>query len=421
MICNPALRYERRIQLSIPHATGAEMQYVKEAFASNWLSTVGPNLTALEQGFSELVGVPAVALGSGTAGIHLGLKLLNLKPGDEVVTPTLTFVASANPVLYERAVPVFVDSERTSWNLDPERLAGFLKKRARVNRLPRALIVVHLYGRSAELESILRLCREYQVPMLEDAAHALGTLYRGRQVGAWGDVGVFSLGGNKVVTATAGGILVSGHLGWTARARFLSTQARDPDPDGLNGYFHSEVGYNYRLSNVLAGIARGQLPVLELRVRQRRTIFEHYWKGFEDLCGIEPQSEPENHPAGPQSQHIQEPSSPNDEHVESLQALHCSERHTRWLSCFLIQEQEFGMSVPELIRFLDAANVEARPVWKPMHTQPLYRGYECIGGEVSEDLNRRGICLPSSSCLTEVEQRFVIDRVLEAHQLAKPV
>jgi pyridoxal phosphate-dependent aminotransferase EpsN len=203
-------------------------------------------------------------------------------------------------------------------------------------------------------------------------------------VGTVGDVGVFSLSGNKIVTATAGGVLVSPHANWIDKARHWSTQARDADPEEGN-YLHSELGYNYRMSNLLAGVALAQLEVLELRVQQRRAVFERYRQAFADLPGIEPQPEASYG------------------------------RHTRWLSCFLIEQAQFGLSSGELIRFLDAANIESRPVWKPMHTQPLYRGYECVGGEVAEDLNRRGICLPSSSCLTDEEQQFVIDRVRQAH------
>ncbi len=409
MIASPSSRIPERIQLSIPHQTGREMEFIAKAFKSNWLSTVGPNITALEEAFEALLGVPCVALGSGTAGVHLGIKLLQVKPGAEVVTPSLTFVASANPILYERAVPVFIDSERKTWNVDPERLAGFLKARARVNRLPSAVIVVHLFGLSADMGPILEMCGAFGVPVLEDAAHALGALYNGRAVGTLGDVGAFSMGGNKVVSATAGGILVSRHQNWVMRARHWSTQARDPDPLGLNGYYHSEVGYNYRLSNVLAGIALAQLAELESRVAARRGVFERYEEAFVAVSGIEPQPDPWCE-VGEQP--------PRSGQKDPKQAAGRN-RHTRWLSCFLIDDRGFGMTAADLIRFLDAANVESRPVWRPMHTQPLYRGYECVGGEVAEDLNRRGICLPSSSCLSLEDQQFVIDRVIEAHEQAK--
>lgn len=382
------LRAERRIPLSVPHMGGSERRYVNEAFDQNWLSTVGPNLDALEGEFRRLTGHAAVALGSGTAAIHLGLRLLGVGPGDEVVTPTLTFVASANPILYERATPVFVDSERDSWNLDPGLLAQFLAARARVNRLPKAVMVVHLFGQSADTDAILSECRRYGLPLLEDAAEALGTRYRGRVPGTIGDVGVYSFNGNKMITGTTGGLLVSPRKDWADAARKWSTQARDADPLGVNNYVHSEVGYNYRMSNVVAGIVRGQLEVLEDRVRARRAVFDRYRAGLADVPGLEPQPE----------------------------ALfgHPDTHHTRWLSCFLVDESRFGMSATGLIRHLEAANVESRPVWKPMHTQPLYRRYECVGGAVAEDLNARGICLPSSSSMTPAEQDFVIAAIRSA-------
>ena len=388
MTLTPSAKAPRRILLSIPHMGGTEMKYVAEAFATNWLSTIGPNLDALETEFSRRVGLPSVALGSGTAGIHLAIKLLGLKPGDEMVTPTLTFAASCNPLLYERAIPVFMDSDRVSWNLDPNLLADFLKKRAATNRLPKAVTVVHLFGQSADLDPILETCRRYELPLLEDAAEALGAEYKGKPVGAFGDVGVFSFNGNKIITCTGGGMLVSPRQEWVDKARYWSTQARDPDPQFRN-YLHSDVGYNYRLSNVLAGIARGQLETLDQRVAQRRAIAFRYRDCLADLQGIE------------------------------LMPQAAFGLHTNWLSCFLVDERKFGLSQAKLIRFLDAANVESRPVWKPMHTQKLYQGCECVGGLVAEDLNLRGICLPSSSSLTPEAQQFVINRVREAHVLAR--
>jgi pyridoxal phosphate-dependent aminotransferase EpsN len=363
--------------------SGREIVYVQEAFADNWLSTTGPNLDALEKEFSQRIGLPSVALASGSAGIHLGLKLLGVQPGDEVVSPTLTFAASCNPILYQHAVPVFIDSESVSWNLDPNILSEFLKARARVNRLPRAVIVVHLFGQCADLDPILETCRRYDVPLLEDAAEALGSSYRGKQPGTLGDVGVYSFNGNKIITGTSGGMLVSTRPQWVAKARYWSTQARDPDP--LNNYVHSEVGYNYRLSNVLAGIVRGQLEVLDLRVSQRRAIAFRYRDALADIPGFD---------LMPQASYG---------------------LHTNWLSCFLIDEAEFDLDQTQLIRFLASRNIESRPVWKPMHTQKLYAGYECIGGAVAEDLNRRGICLPSSSSLTEEDQQRVIHAIRQAH------
>lgn len=425
--------WPRRIYLSVPHMGARERAHVEEAFAHNWLSTVGPNLDALEAAFARLVGRPAVALASGTAGLHLGYRLLGVGPGDEVLTPTLTFAASCNPIVYLGARPVFVDSERHTWNLDPDLLAAELARRAARGRLPRAVSVVHLFGQAADLDPIVEVCARYEVPLLEDAAESLGAMYRGRHPGTFGAVGVYSFNGNKIITGTSGGMLVAARSDWVDRARHWSTQARDADPEGVKNYVHSELGYNYRLSNVLAGIVRGQLEVLEERVRQRRAVFERYRQAFADLPGIEPQPEwrPEipgaksevRSPKGPGEGAPAETRDPRpatrDPIAETREP--CPEtpvpqfRHTRWLSCFLIDERAFGLSAADLIRELETANVEARPVWKPMHTQPLYRGHECVGGAVAEDLNRRGICLPSSSNLTEAEQAFVIERVRAAH------
>jgi len=369
---------------------GAEEGYVRQAFASNWLSTVGPNITAFEQAFENLIGLPAVALGSCTAAIHLGLRLLGVGPGDEVFSPTLTFVAGCNPVRYLGAQPVFLDSDYSTWNLDPNILEDALRERAHRNKLPRALVVVHLYGQCADMDPILTLCHQYGVPVLEDAAEALGSIYRGRPAGSIGDIGVFSFNGNKIITTTGGGMLVSRNQAWVEKARFWSQQARDP---GL-AYEHSEMGYNYRMSNVLAGIGRGQLEVLDLRVRQRRAIAFRYRDAFADLPGI------------------------------TLMPQAAYGLHTNWLSCFLIDEREFGSTRDALIRVLDEANVESRPVWKPMHLQPLYAGCERYGGEVAEDLFRRGICLPSSSSLPEEDQLHVINavrRIAGASALTKMV
>jgi pyridoxal phosphate-dependent aminotransferase EpsN len=370
----------KRILLSVPHMSGTERRYVAEAFTSNWLSTVGPNLAAFEMAMEQRIGSPAVALASGTAALHLGLRVLGVRPGDEVVCPTLTFVATANPVVYQGARPLFVDSDHSTWNIDPQLLADVLRERARRGRVPKAVIVVHLFGQCCDMNPILDVCREYDVAVLEDAAEALGATYEGRHAGTLGDIGVFSFNGNKIITTTGGGMLVSKNREWVERARFWSQQARDP---GV-AYEHSELGYNYRMSNVLAGIGRGQLEVLDLRVQQRRSIAFRYRDAFADLDGISlmPQA-----PYG---------------------------LHTNWLSCFLIDADKFGCSRDELMRRLDEANIESRPVWKPMHLQPLYAEAECYGGSVAEDLFRRGICLPSSSSLTIAEQLHVVNTVRRA-------
>jgi pyridoxal phosphate-dependent aminotransferase EpsN len=356
---------------------GDEEGLVREAFASNWLSTVGPQLDAFERELAARIGRPAVALASGTAAMHLGLRLLGVGPGDEVLCPTLTFVASVNPVRYLGATPVLVDSDPATWMMDPALLAEALESRARRGRLPRAVVAVHLYGQCADMDPILAACARHGVPVLEDAAEALGALYRDRPAGSMGAVGVFSFNGNKIITTTGGGMLVSSRQEWVDRARFWSTQARDP---GI-AFEHSELGYNYRLSNVLAAIGRGQLRVLDDRVRRRREIAFRYRDAFADLPGLTfmPQA-----PYG---------------------------LSTNWLSCFLVDEGRFGASRDEVIGALAARGIEARPLWKPMHLQPLYRGCETVGGDVAADLFRRGLCLPSSSSLTSAEQGEVVEVV----------
>lgn len=374
-----------RIYLSAPHMGELEQRYVQEAFATNWVSTVGPNLDAFERAFSELLGgVPCVALCSGTAAIHLGLKLLGVTRGDEVFCPSLTFAGSANPIVYEGATPVFLDSERTSWNLDPDVLAEALSARAKSGRLPRAVVVVHLYGQSADLDRIEEVCRRYEIPILEDAAEAVGTTYRGNQVGVRGAVNAFSFNGNKMITTSGGGMLAAADRTWVEKARFWSQQAREPRP----WYEHNEIGFNYRMSNVLAGIGRGQLAVLEDRVAARRAIAERYRAAFADLDGLElmPQA-----PWG---------------------------RHTNWLSVFLVDEAKLGVSRDGLLEALGRADIEGRPVWKPMHMQPVFESAPRIGGAVAEDLFRRGICLPSTSSMSPETQQRVIDAVRGAVEAA---
>jgi pyridoxal phosphate-dependent aminotransferase EpsN len=366
-----------RVYLSVPHMGGNEEMYVREAFASNWLSTVGPNLDAFEHAFAERLGRPAVALASGTAAVHLGLRLLGVGPGDEVLVSDLTFVASVNPIRYLGAEPVLVDSDEDTWMMSPALLADALEDRARRGRRPRAVVVVHLYGQSADMDPILDVCRRHDVPVLEDAAEALGTLYKGKPVGSLAEIGVFSFNGNKIITATGGGMLVAQRPECVEKARFWSTQARDPGP----AYHHTEMGYNYRMSNVLAGIGRGQLEVLDDRVRQRRAVAFRYRDAFADLSGITlmPQA-----PYG---------------------------LHTNWLSCFLVDPRGFGATRDDILSALHARDIEARPLWKPMHLQPLYEGCARYGGEVAEGLYQRGVCLPSSSSLPPDVQDVVIETV----------
>jgi len=376
---------------------GTEQQFVAEAFDSNWLSTVGPNLAAFENEFESIIGMPSVALASGTAAIHLALRLVGVEPGDTVFCSTLTFAASANPIRYLGAEPVFIDSDFETWNMDPALLADALHTCAEKGKLPRAVVVVDLYGQSADIDAIRSICDQYSIPIVEDAAEALGALYKGQRAGLLSDVAAFSFNGNKIITTTGGGMLCSNRRPWIEKARFWSQQARDP---GL-AYQHSEMGYNYRMSNVLAGVGRGQLQVLPLRVRQRRAIAFRYRNALADLPGISLMPEA---PYG---------------------------LHTFWLSCFLISEEEFGCTRDQLIQILDSANIESRPVWKPMHLQPLFSGCRTFRGDVAEDLFNRGICLPSSSSLDLADQLYVVNAIrtsvgatplqaLKASSLAEP-
>ena len=370
----------KRVLLSVPHMAGTEMAYVEDAFRTNWLSTVGANLMEFEKAVEQWCGLPGVALASGTAGIHLALKLLGAGQGDEVFCQSLTFAASTNPIRYQGAEPVFIDSERRTWNMDAQVLREALQARASIGRLPKCVEVVHLFGQCAEMDDILSVCGEYGVPVLEDAAEAIGATYRGRPAGTMGAVGVYSFNGNKLLTTTSGGMLVSRNEAWVEKARFWSQQSRDP---GI-AYDHSELGYNYRMSNVLAGIGRGQMEVLDLRVAQRRAIACRYRDAFADLPGLTWMPEP------------------------------ADQFSTHWLSVFLVNEERFGCSRDGMIRALDSAGVESRPVWKPMHLQPVFASCEKFGGNVAEDLFRRGICLPSSSSLSMEDQLRVVNAVRTA-------
>jgi pyridoxal phosphate-dependent aminotransferase EpsN len=365
-----------RIHLSPPHMGELEERFVAEAFATNWIAPVGPQVDAFEREFAELVGAPhALAVASGTAALHLALQLVGVRPGDEVFVSTLTFAGGVNPIVYQGARPVFVDSERKSWNMDPALLTEAITQRVGNGQLPRAVVVAHLYGQSADLSPILEVCGRYEIPGLEDAAEALGATYGNGVPGTFGRAGIYSFNGNKIVTTSGGGMLVSPDGDLIAHARKLATQARDPGPH----YEHSEIGYNYRLSNVLAAIGRGQLRVLEDRVAARRQNFAFYEEALGDLPGIDFMPEA---PWG---------------------------RHSRWLTCLTIDPEKFGRDRETVRRELEAANIEARPVWKPMHLQPVFDGCECLGGQVAEDLFERGLCLPSGSNLSAGDLERVVD------------
>jgi dTDP-4-amino-4,6-dideoxygalactose transaminase len=369
-----------RIYLSSPHMSGQEQLYVADAFASNWIAPLGPHVDRFEEEFAAEVGVPyALALDSGTAALHLSLRLLGVGPGDEVVVSTLTFAASAFPILYQGAHPVFVDSEPNSWNMDPALLEQFLVRRARRGRLPKAVILVHLYGQCADLDAIVSLCERYDIPLIEDAAEALGSHYHGRSAGSFGKAALFSFNGNKIITTSGGGMLVSQDAEFIAHARKLATQARDPAPH----YQHSEIGFNYRMSNLLAAVGRAQLQVLEERVAARRRNFAWYQAHLGSLPGI------------------------------TFMPDAMWGRHTHWLTSLTIDPVAFGADREKVRLALEAENIEARPVWKPLHLQPVFADYKCVGGEVAEGLFRYGLCLPSGSNLNEADLARVTDVICD--------
>ena len=372
-----------RIYLSPPHMSGEELEFVKHAFASNWIAPLGPQVDAFEAEMAEYVGVShAAALASGTAGIHLALRLLDVQPGDEVLCSTLTFSATANPVLYEHAQPVFIDCGAASWNIDPALLREELDACARRGRLPRAVIIVDLYGEPADYHEIEKSCSHYEVPTIQDAAEALGATYGGRRAGAHGQIGVLSFNGNKIITTSGGGMLLSDNEELIKRAHFLATQARDPAPH----YQHSCLGFNYRMSNVLAAIGRAQLRVLPERIAARRRNFEFYFQRLAAVPGIE--------------------FMPRQEHGSG----------NHWLTCITIDPSEFGATREEVRLMLEAHNVEARPVWKPLHMQPVFAGYRVRGGERSTAVFERGLCLPSGSNLSRADLERISTLILAARQ-----
>lgn len=365
--------------------SGNEQRYINDAFITNWIAPLGPNVDAFEKELAEYVGAQdAAAVSSGTAAIHLALRLLDVGVGDKVFCSTLTFVASANPIVYLGAEPVFIDSEPESWNMSPIALANALKDAASKGKFPKAVIVVNLYGQSAKMDEILSLCEQYQVPIIEDAAESLGSTYNGKQSGTFGKFGIYSFNGNKIITTSGGGMLVSDDVEALMKARFLATQARDPAPY----YQHSTAGYNYRMSNILAGVGRAQLEVLENRVSARRSIFERYSRELSDIPGIQFMSELAN------------------------------TRSNRWLTAFTLQQEQVGVSVESVIYSLSLEDIEARPVWKPLHMQPLFKSSLYYSHNeiesVSEKLFHTGICLPSGSNMTEDEQSRVIECVRNA-------
>lgn len=369
-----------RIFLSPPHLSGNEAKYIQEAIDTNWIAPLGPNVDAFEKELAQYVGASgAVAVSSGTAAIHLALSLLEVGKGDIVFCSTLTFVASANPILYLGAVPVFIDSEPDTWNMSPEALNRAFRDAKLDGKLPKAVIVVNLYGQSAKMDEIVAICNEYEVPLVEDAAESLGASYKGRPSGTFGKFGIYSFNGNKIITTSGGGMLVSNDLEALNRARFLATQARDLAPH----YQHSSMGYNYRMSNILAGIGRGQLEVLDERVHARRKVFSKYQYELGQLPGIYFMPE------------LQDTLS------------------NRWLTAITVEERETGVSVKKILEVMSKDNIEARPVWKPLHLQPLFSGVKYYPHHetysVSDQLFESGFCLPSGSNLSDDEFNRVVD------------
>lgn len=359
--------------------SGREQKYIQEAFESNWIAPLGQHVDAFEKEIAVYAGVKgAVALSSGTAALHLALRLVGVGPGDVVFCSSLTFVSSANVVLYQGGTPVFIDSEPSTWNMSPAALKRAFFDALKTGRLPKAVMVVNLYGQSADMEPILEICGEFDVPVIEDAAESLGATYRGRKSGSLGKYGIYSFNGNKIITTSGGGMLLGDDLEGLEKARFWATQAREP----VRHYEHKEVGYNYRLSNVLAGIGRGQLEVLEERVEARRAVFSRYFTALSGVEGIDFMPEAD------------------------------FGRSSRWLTAMTVDPEKCGVTKDEIIDALEKENIEARPVWKPMHLQPLFRGYKYYTHEdersVSDGLFDQGICLPSGSNLAEDDQDRVI-------------
>ncbi|NIK11791.1 pyridoxal phosphate-dependent aminotransferase EpsN [Alkalibacillus almallahensis] len=363
--------------------SGNEQKYIKEAFDLNWIAPLGNNVNGFEEALSDYNKIKhTTVMSSGTAAIHLALKIIEVEPQDHVFLSSLTFVATANPVLYEHATPVFIDSEPDSWNMSPLALERALQDYDRSNQLPKAVIVVNLYGQSAKMDEIMSVCNSYNVPVIEDAAESLGSEYKNYKSGTFGHYGIYSFNGNKIITTSGGGALVSDDEYSIQKARFLSTQARDPAVH----YEHSQLGYNYRMSNIVAGVGRGQLEVLDQRVKQRRAVFKRYFEAFHQLEGIEFQPELE----------------------ESMS--------NRWLTALTIDPYQTGVSRDDIIEALNEENIEARPVWKPMHLQPLYQAYTYYpfynSKSVSDELFEKGLCLPSGSNLVEEDQERVIQIIL---------
>jgi dTDP-4-amino-4,6-dideoxygalactose transaminase len=363
-----------KIWLSSPHMGGNEQKYIKEAFDANWVAPLGPNVTGFEQDLEKYLEqeVFVGALSSGTAALHLGLILLGVKAGDEVICQSMTFSASANPIVYQGATPVFIDSESETWNMCPNALEEAIKDRISKGKKPKAIIAVHLYGMPFKVDEIRNIATKYEIPILEDSAEALGSTYKGQKCGTFGDISVLSFNGNKIITTSGGGAIVTKTIEQKNKAVFLATQARDNAPH----YQHSEIGYNYRMSNICAGIGRGQMEVLDKHVGLRRDMHDFYKEAFQNIEGIKLFSEP------------------NSDYFSN-----------HWLSAITIDSTKCNGKTREDLRLLlESENIESRPLWKPMHLQPIFRESPYYGGNVSENLFNDGLCLPSGSSTNEAEK-----------------
>ncbi len=354
-----------KIWLSSPHMGGSEKAFVDEAFNTNWIAPLGANVDGFEKDLETFLGdkVHVAALSSGTAALHLALILLGVQAGDEVICQSLTFSASANPIVYQGATPIFVDSEELTWNMSPEFLEEAIKDRIKLGKKPKAIIIVHLYGMPAQMDKLSQIAKNYEIPIIEDAAEALGSSIDGKMCGTFGDLSILSFNGNKIITTSGGGALVSHRKSWIQKAHFLSSQARDAAPH----YEHSEIGYNYRLSNICAGIGRGQMEVIERRVQQRRANFEFYKNAFSQIEEIQFINEPPTYISN------------------------------RWLTTILLKETRIGPA--KIITDLAKENIECRPLWKPMHLQPVFSNAPYYGQNISDQLFITGVCLPSGSNL----------------------
>lgn len=367
-----------RIYLSAPHMGGNEIKFIEHAFAENWIAPLGPNVNGMEADIAAFSNVPfAAALSSGTAAIHLALILLGVKKDDIVLASSFTFSATINPIVYQGAIPVLIDSEEETWNMDPELLEQAIKDYITKGKKPKAIIFVHLYGMPGKIEEVAEICKKYEIPLIEDAAEALGASINSKQAGSFGDFGVFSFNGNKIITTSGGGALVSKNKQWIDKARYLATQARDPAPY----YQHSEIGYNYRMSNISAGIGRGQMEVLPDWINKRRDNFEFYQSALKDF---------------------------GFSFLEERKGAFSN----RWLTCIVFNDNH-KVTPEEIRQKLEEDNIETRTLWKPMHLQPVFAECDSYLNGVSENLFNYGLCLPSGSSLTVEHKTFIVEKMKE--------